>query len=397
MGYVFSSDADFEMRRNNILPVFWNYFKSIKQDESQHIITKLKLEANELLDGVSETVGIRNLQYYVLTGNNEKMKSFFSQKIKELTLHVKQRVELTDEQKVANQIHLLYYECDNIPFRTLYDNITTIYHFIRPVAPDFDILRFYKQLFRQVDFESLSDTYSKENNFEVIESPLTISEGLEALRNIYLNLSYCKDEVGIAINKWHLKIAELSSSEVIFVKNHLVATLGSLKIQAMTRIPGTDFYSRFQQISNSLKEQDRLGDSDYKMLIVNFAEIMANDLMGTFEIIIESLDRIIPKAESLKNEKPTVGKRNPQLPAPIIGLFCYILNYCGHIPKGENESIQLYCKRVCAKYNLPYADRVRQNFRGNNIKNNRTRVSELILPLVDPKTSDAISEYLNKK
>ena len=237
MGYVFSSDADFEMRRNNILPVFWNYFKSIKQDESQHIITKLKIEANELLDGVSETVGIRNLQYYVLTGNNEKMKSFFSQKIKELTLHVKQRVELTDEQKVANQIHLLYYECDNIPFRTLYDNITTIYHFIRPVAPDFDILRFYKQLFRQVDFESLSDTYSKENNFEVIESPLTISEGLEALRNIYLNLSYCKDEVGIAINKWHLKIAELSSSEVIFVKNHLVATLGSLKIQAMTRIP----------------------------------------------------------------------------------------------------------------------------------------------------------------
>lgn len=297
MGIIYSSNPDFELKKNNILPVFWNYFKSIKQNESPNRISKLKMEANELLNGVSEIVGVRNLQYYILTGNNDKMKSFFSQKIKELTLSVKKTVEFTDEQMVLNQIHHLYYDCDSIPFRTLYDNITAIYQLIRPVALDFDILRFYKQLFRQVDFESLSDTYSKENNFEVTECPLTISEGLEALKKIYLNLSYCKEEVAIAINKWHLKIAELSSSEVVFVKNHLVATLGSLKIQTKANIPGTNFYTRFEQISNSLKQRDRLRDLDYQMLIVNFAEVMGNDLIGTFEIIIESLDRITPKNE----------------------------------------------------------------------------------------------------
>ena len=397
MGFIYSSDPDFEMKKNNILPIFLNYFNSIKQDESPHRISKLKLEANELLNGVSEIIGVKNLQYYVLTGNNDKMKSFFTEKIKELTLHVKKRVELSDEQKVENQIRHLYYDCDSIPFRTLYNNISTIYQFIRPVAPAFDILRFYKQLFRQVNFETLSDTYSKENIFEVIECPLTISEGLEALRKIYTNLSHCKDDINAAINHWQLNIAQLTAEEINSVKNHLVSTLGSLKIQTKANIPGTDFYKRFDQISTSLKKQDRLRDIDYQMLILSFAEVMGNDLIGTFEIIIQSLNQITPKTKSPKDSESTNGPSESKLSAPVIGLFCFILNDCGHVLRSDDESNQVYCQRVCKMYNLPYTERVRQTYSGSGLKTYKSRIIELILPLVDQNTSTAIAEYLSKK
>lgn len=103
-----------------------------------------------------------------------------------------------------------------------------------------------------------------------------------------------------------------------------------------------------------------------------------------------ALINVVPKRE------PTTSKRN-KLNAPIIALFCYLVNESGVVLKNENETILTYCKKVCSKYKLQFTDKVRQAFSNSSNARNAIKVCELILPNIDASTSKAIREYLNKK
>ena len=87
-----------------------------------------------------------------------------------------------------------------------------------------------------------------------------------------------------------------------------------------------------------------------------------------------------------------------KLEAPIISLFCTLINDSRTIAKNENETIGNYCKRICEEFNLQYRDRVRQTFdRTANTKKNRNKLKDRLLPLIDKETQGKLLKYLDTK
>jgi len=89
--------------------------------------------------------------------------------------------------------------------------------------------------------------------------------------------------------------------------------------------------------------------------------------------------------------------KTDQLKAPIIALFCSVLNDAGIIRKLETESVQTYCKRVCNVFEFTYKIRIGKAFYNSDNKANKDKIKNLILPLIDFKTSKSVSDYLDNE
>ena len=119
--------------------------------------------------------------------------------------------------------------------------------------------------------------------------------------------------------------------------------------------------------------------------------------LNNLQSVNEKSECLIRDLEGLRRVK--AGKKNP-LSAPVIALFCKLLHESGFKKRDTyNETITNYCIRICENYNLTYTDRVRQNFNPDDTPTPRniTKVKELIFPLIDEATKEAITEYLNSK
>jgi len=119
--------------------------------------------------------------------------------------------------------------------------------------------------------------------------------------------------------------------------------------------------------------------------------------LNNLQSVNEKSECLIRDLEGLRRVK--AGKKNP-LSAPVIALFCKLLHESGFKKRDTyNETITNYCIRICENYNLTYTDRVRQNFDPDDTPTPRniTKVKELIFPLIDEATKEAITEYLNSK
>ena len=90
--------------------------------------------------------------------------------------------------------------------------------------------------------------------------------------------------------------------------------------------------------------------------------------------------------------KPTKEK----IAAPIIGLFCMLINETKIIERLDYESVATYCKKVCDHFDLTYTVRVRQNFNGSETKRNIEKVKKLILPNIDKEPNKILIEYFAK-
>ncbi len=88
---------------------------------------------------------------------------------------------------------------------------------------------------------------------------------------------------------------------------------------------------------------------------------------------------------------------HPEVKAPVIALFCNLVNESSLIAKGENEAVGAYCKRICEKYNLNYTDRVRQGFSTSSNKTNFEKVNNLILVNLNEVDKKHLTDYSNKK
>jgi hypothetical protein len=86
-----------------------------------------------------------------------------------------------------------------------------------------------------------------------------------------------------------------------------------------------------------------------------------------------------------------------KIAAPVLGLFCSLINKIGIDKRDETESISVYCERICGKFKLPYTDRVRQNYNEIETKKLIKDLIEKVLPLIDNETKISIQKYLDNK
>jgi hypothetical protein len=129
-------------------------------------------------------------------------------------------------------------------------------------------------------------------------------------------------------------------------------------------------------------------DFGYYSGIVNKVEEQVNKYPRLFATFDKCEHNLPPPQTEAKTHK---------IQAPVLGLFCSLINSIGIDKREEAESTSVYCERICSKYELPYSDRVRQNYNVNETKKLIKQLSENILPLIDAKTKSAIQKYLDSK
>ena len=112
--------------------------------------------------------------------------------------------------------------------------------------------------------------------------------------------------------------------------------------------------------------------------------------------IAEQLEYIERNNKTVKALPPQQTKTD-KLKAPVLGLFCSLINKIGIDKKNETESATVYCERICDKFKLPYTDRVRQNYNVNETKKLMQELTEKVLPLIDNETKILIQKHLDSK
>ena len=118
-------------------------------------------------------------------------------------------------------------------------------------------------------------------------------------------------------------------------------------------------------------------------------------LLNVSELLVQ-LNRLEMFNEFLLPPQQTETK-TVKLKAPVLGLFCSLINKIGIDKKDETESATVYCERICGKFKLPYTDRVRQNYNVNETKKLMQELTEKVFPLIDNETKILIQKYLDSK
>lgn len=139
---------------------------------------------------------------------------------------------------------------------------------------------------------------------------------------------------------------------------------------------------------------ERHGIEDLNLLLQRLSlENTKADLEGRIELF-----KALIKKEATKTLPPQPTKtKTDKLNAPVLGLFCHLINNIGIDKRDENESATVYCKRICNKFELPYTERVRQNYNVNQTKKLIKQLTEKVLPLIDNKTKIKVKNYLDNK
>jgi len=107
-------------------------------------------------------------------------------------------------------------------------------------------------------------------------------------------------------------------------------------------------------------------------------------------------DKFLTWFENL-NKKPIEPKKVDLPKAPVVALFCNLLNDANVFRKEESESVQSYCKKVCNEFNIPFTVRIGKAYYKCHNKRNTQKVKELILPIITKETAVKIVEYLDNK
>lgn len=135
-----------------------------------------------------------------------------------------------------------------------------------------------------------------------------------------------------------------------------------------------------------LLDQYRNGLKDYLTRV--FAHDKTYPIAGT----LAAIDRYS------KNEDTMYKVRKLRPSAPAIALFCSIIHQSGFDKKGK-ESQEIYCMRICKKFDIVYTDNVRQDFNEKRIIKNANHLQEirrLIIPFIPSKSArKEIKELLN--
>lgn len=125
------------------------------------------------------------------------------------------------------------------------------------------------------------------------------------------------------------------------------------------------------------------------------------DSLVYYKVFISQLIDNLNNAEQVKNEPQQPETKTEQerekIKAPVLALFCSLINEIGIDKQEETESAEKYCTRICKKYKLPYKDRVRQNYYGSKTTETRKEFTDKVLPLLDAETKSKIQKHLDTK
>jgi hypothetical protein len=120
------------------------------------------------------------------------------------------------------------------------------------------------------------------------------------------------------------------------------------------------------------------------------------ELLFSISELLVQLHRLEMFNEFLLPPQQTETKTG-KLKAPVLGLFCSLINRIGIDKREETESAAVYCERICEKFKLPYTERVRQNYNVNENKKLIKELTEKVLPLIDNETKILVEKYLDNK
>jgi len=185
-------------------------------------------------------------------------------------------------------------------------------------------------------------------------------------------------------------------------KSSLIEALINLTNNLLTQINGVTLYEKglitdankikLELVINSRKLKLKQG---YKNSSPNEEQRYRKILKEWYKDEKMFIDEITPLLKPLPPQQTKT--KTDKLKAPVLGLFCSLINKIGIDKKDETESATVYCERICGNFKLPYTDRVRQNYNVNENKKLIKELTEKVLPLIDNETKILVEKYLDNK
>lgn len=183
-----------------------------------------------------------------------------------------------------------------IPFRTIYHTIETTSNFVRPIFPAIEPLKYIDYFLRKIDFEKIDESPSKD---EILNYCNAIYYGLEEM---------FKRDIEVAVLDFQNKISQLTKDHAIQIQKKGIEIVGNLKRQARNNGAETRFTKVYTKLYKTIEAKQRIHSFDYQILIGHFNEIILNDLLSSYEIILQTLKDIIPM---LTNSSKDEFERTP--------------------------------------------------------------------------------------
>lgn len=221
---------------------------------------------------------------------------------------------------------ILYYKdiIWNIPFREIHHTVETVCEFVKPIYPNIDPLKYFEYFFSKINFLKIE---KNTNKTETLKYCYAIYYGLERILKV---------DISKAILTYQNNISKLSKEQIQKTQIKLIKLIGNLKRQVRTNEPGISFTKHYIALSKEIKNnKEELQTIDYQILISHFRESMVNDLLSSFETIIETFKELTPllkvsppqQSEKQKpelNRQPIIFKDNEtieKLHAELKGYF----------------------------------------------------------------------------
>lgn len=113
--------------------------------------------------------------------------------------------------------------------------------------------------------------------------------------------------------------------------------------------------------------------------------------------IIEHPEAFIEKFKKRKEQRQIAKSQNKKVNKELLGLFCQMLNKSRIHEKNEWDSESKYCEEVCKNYDLPYSDKVRQNFKTEEYLKFREDLLKLCKKFLSDEECSIVEDSLKKE
>lgn len=193
---------------------------------------------------------------------------------------------------------ILHYSKWSIEFKAIHTSITQVCSFLKPIYPDIDQLKYFEYFFEKVDFEKIDSFPSKEDTLKNYNS---IYYGLEEI---------LRRDIDAIMLGYQKNISQLSTEQIRETLVKLIELIGSLKRQARGNADGISFAQRYNKFHKEMLAADNsMLPFGYLILIAQFNEVILNDLLSSYEIIIKTFKEITPlqKASTPGKQKGKAG------------------------------------------------------------------------------------------
>lgn len=278
---------------------------------------------------------VQAYQVQKLTGNKY---SFF------LSLSNLEQIDraIKDSMKVnvANLIQFFRYKEVSFAFKALHHTIITVCELVKPMFQKIEPLKYFPYFFDNIDFHKLGKTRDKKEQLDYCNA---IYWGLEQ------NFKVDVDEI---IRDFQNSISNKTSDELLETQKRLIEIIGNLKIQTRQNQQGISFTLRYNAMYKDILSRDCLFNMDYIVLIKEFEEVIANDLLSRFTIIAETIHSITSIGKTSDKQQKTGRVPKSKYTLAQIALIHIYKNVVITDPRSDNQKT---ADQIAEKYGFDSA------------------------------------------